>query len=79
MRVALRGNTISIERCDYQKLTICLNDEMVNLDKPVKVVCQGRTLFKGKAKRHAATLRHTLSERGDPAYMFPAQLTVRMR
>ncbi len=79
VRVALRGNTISIERCDYQKLTICLNDEMVNLDKPVKVVCQGRTLFKGKAKRHAATLRHTLSERGDPAYMFPAQLTVRMR
>ena len=78
VRAELQGNTINILRCDYTELTIGLNDEMADLDKPVKIVHQGRTLFKGKAKRHASTLRNTLAERGDPAYMFPTQVVVRV-
>ena len=78
VRAELQGNTINILRCDYTRLSIGLNDEMVDLDKPVKIIYQGRTLFKGKAKRHASTLRNTLNERGDPAYMFPSQVVVRV-
>ena len=49
-------------------------DKMLDLDKSIKVVYQGKTLFKGKVKRSAATLRKTLYERGDSEYMFPVQI-----
>ena len=74
VRVALRGNTISIERCDYSRLTLSLSDRLVNLDRRVTVVYKGRTLFHGKVKRRASTLRRTLYGRNDPAYMVPAQI-----
>lgn len=70
------SNTIIITRCDYSHLTLSLNDHLVDLDKTVKVVYRGKTVFKGKARRQATTLRQTLYERNDPAYMFPAQIDV---
>jgi hypothetical protein len=52
---------------------------MVNLNKPVTVIYQGKTLFKGKVKSLQATLRRTLYLRNDPAFMFPAQITVNIK
>lgn len=72
------SNTIIIERCDYSQLTLSLNDKMINLDKAVKVLYRGKTVFKGKVKRSAATLRHTLYERNDSEYMFPVQIQVKL-
>ena len=40
---------------DYSSLTLSLNDQMMNLDLPVTVIYQGKTLFKGNVKRHSAT------------------------
>ena len=51
---------------------------MINLDKAVKVLYRGKTVFKGKVKRSAATLRHTLYERNDSEYMFPVQIQVKL-
>lgn len=70
-------NTIVIQQCDYSELTIYLNDALVNLDKPIKVKSpNGRTLFKGRLPRTEENLRATLSQRGDPSYAFPAQVTI---
>ena len=79
VRAELDGNTIRITRCDYTSLTLSLSDAMLDLDQPVRVVCQDKTLYEGRAERRASTLRHTLSTRGDPAYLFPAQIHVRLR
>ncbi|MBQ3149600.1 MAG: dienelactone hydrolase family protein [Alistipes sp.] len=70
------GNTINIEHSDYQHLTFHLNDEMMNLDKPVTVRYNGKKIFKGRVVRTVATLSETLAQRGDLRYMFPAKLDV---
>ena len=70
------NNTIVITYCDYSQLTLSLNDKLINLDKAIKVLYRGKTVFKGKVKRSAATLKHTLYERNDSEYMFPAQIHV---
>lgn len=79
VRANINGNTITLTRCDYTQLTFSLNNQMVNLNKPVTVIYQGKTLFKGKVKSQQATLRRTLYQRNDPAYMFPAQITVNIK
>ena len=78
VRLSVRNNVIRITECDYRSLTFSLNDEIVNLDRPVKVVYRGRTVWKGRLTRSADTLRRTLYERNDPRYAFPAQLTVQL-
>lgn len=50
--------------CAYPRLKVYLNDEMVNMNKPVKVHYQWKTLFETKVKRKAACLARTLKERG---------------
>ena len=72
------GNRITVERSDYPSFTICLNDEMMDLDKPVTVEYEGRTLFKGKVRRDAATIARTLRERGDTRLVFSAEIKVEM-
>lgn len=71
-----RGNTIEIERCDYDRIVVCLNDEMMNLDKPVTVMYKGKTLFSGTVKRTIGTLCRSLEERGDSGLMFSAEIEV---
>ena len=76
VRIRRSGNTFTIDRCDYSRLTLLLNDALCRLDRPVIVRYAGRTLFEGKVRRSADVMRHTLYERGDPAYVFSARLTL---
>ena len=85
VRAEMDGNTIRITRCDYSALTISLNDRMMNLDLPLKIVYSDSSqpnesadviLFEGTVERQTRTLRKTLSERGDPSYMFSAQVHI---
>jgi hypothetical protein len=50
---------------------------MVNLDKPVIIRMNGKTLFKGILPRTLANLQSSLATRNDLRYMFPAQVTVK--
>ncbi|MBR1667578.1 MAG: hypothetical protein IJ693_04770 [Bacteroidaceae bacterium] len=78
VRLALKGNTVNIQQCDYTQLTLHFNDQMLNLDHPVTIKFKGKTLFKGKLQRTLANLQNSLSQRGDLQYMFPAQTTVKI-
>ena len=73
------GNTITIDKCDYSSLTLSINDKMMNLDLPVTVNYQGKTLFKGKVKRQKTIMHSTLYARNDPAYIFPVQIQVKIQ
>ena len=66
------------ESSKVDELTVLLNDRMLNLDRPIKITANGRTLFKGKATRTIATLYQTLRSRGDPALVFSAAVTVQL-
>ena len=76
---SIDGNTINIEQCDYSKLTIYINDRMLDLDKKVKVVCNGKKLFNKKVKRTIATLHKSLAKRNDRSYAFPAMIEVEVK
>ena len=76
VRLTLKGNTVNISQCDYTQLTLHFNDQLVNLDKPITIRMNGKTLFKGKLSRTLANLQSSLAERNDLRYMFSAQVTV---
>lgn len=73
-----KGNRIVVERCDYPSFTLCLNDDVADLDKPVIVEYKGRRLLKKRVKRSADTIARSLRERQDPRLVFSAELEVRM-
>ncbi len=76
VRISYEGNNIAIEKCDYKRLTICLNDEMMNLDMPVTVTYKGAAVFKGKVKRTRENISRNLVLRQDERYAFPAEITI---
>lgn len=73
-----KGNRIVVERCDYPSFTLCLNDDVADLDKPVIVEYNGRRLLKKRVRRSADTIARSLRERQDPRLVFSAELEVRM-
>ena len=70
------GNTINIGDCDYSKVRIYLNEKMVNLSQPVKVVHEGNTLFEGTLTPSDALRKKTLYTRNDFSYSFPCMVEV---
>ena len=78
--VAMRdGNTINLEQIkQLANLTILLDDRMADLDKPVRVVADGKPLSENIIQRQVGTLIATLVERGDPELVFSAELTVKL-
>ena len=73
-----KENAVVVDHCDYTALTFYLNDDMLDLDKPVKVLFAGRELFNGPVERNAKTMRQNLLAREDPAFAFPAQVEVKL-
>lgn len=69
-----KDNRIEIEKCDYKNLTICLNDEMMNLDNPVVVLYKGKKIYNGKVKRTEKNIIQNLLLRQDERYAFPAEI-----
>lgn len=70
---------ITIEKSDYSRLTLYLDDSMFSLDGDVKVVYDGNTVFEGKVDRTAANMSSSLDERGDLGYIFPARIEVTLK
>ena len=72
------GNTVEILSSDYTAATIYLNDKMMDLGKPVRVVYGDKVLFEGTVTRSPAVMRQTLRERGDLSYVFPVRIDVKL-
>ena len=72
------GNTVEILSSDYTAATIYLNDKMMDLDKPVRVVFGDKVVFEGTVTRSPAVMRQTLRERGDLSYVFPVRVDVNL-
>lgn len=74
LKVRREGNRIFIGYSDYARLTLLLNDEMLDLDKPVIVEYEGKVIFRGKVKRSPEMIDHSLRERQDPRLVYTARL-----
>ncbi|MCY1721009.1 hypothetical protein OU798_11695 [Prolixibacteraceae bacterium Z1-6] len=72
-----KGQTIEIEKADLvSELIIRLNDEMLDLDKKVNVIVNGKSVFNAIAPRSIATIWKSLSERNDLEQFFCAEINV---
>lgn len=79
VRAFIHGNQVDITACDYSSLTIYLNDDLVDLDKAIIIKYGKRLLFRGRVRRKESTMRQTLTQRNDWAYMFPAMVEVNIK
>jgi hypothetical protein len=71
------GQVIEITAADkVGRLLVRLDDRMVDLDKPVRVMKEGKELFSGTASRTIGTMAKTLAGRGDPSLVFDAEIEV---
>lgn len=74
--VSIEGNIIDIRQCDYSRIRIYLNDNMVNLDKKVTVMYKGKKIAKKKLKRTIANMYRSLNEHNDRSYAFPCFIDI---
>jgi hypothetical protein len=73
------GQTVEIKSFSkIDELLVRLDERMVDLDKPVRVLFKDRVLFEGRVPRTIAALVRTLDQRGDPQLMFDAEVKVKL-
>lgn len=70
------GNRILIEKNYSDTLYVRLNDAMMNLDKPIELIYEGKKIFYGKVDRNAGVIYKTVSERKDAGFIFSAELMI---
>lgn len=68
------GQAIRLEADGPKKLRLRLSDELVDLDRPVTVTKDGKTLFQGILPRKPSVILRSLQERADPGTAAPAEL-----
>lgn len=78
LEAEIDGNTVSIGDCDYSSVRIYLNEQMVDLSRPVKVVHAGETLFEDTLTPSDALRKETLFTRNDLSYSFPCMVEVKL-
>jgi len=75
--VATRAdNTIDLQSNDVERVTVRMNDDVVDLDRTVSIRCGDARLFEGMVSRTIGHLSTTLNERGDPRGFYSAEVTV---
>ncbi len=70
------GQTIDLTVVGTKRVVVRLDDRVADLDRPVRIVHDGKELYTGTPPRTAAVLAKTLTGRGDPQLMFSAEVTV---
>lgn len=59
-------------------LTVHLDDRLVDLDKPVTVIVNGKEAFSGKAECRLSHMAGDIVRHGDPGRVFPARVTIQL-
>ena len=72
------GQMIDVTSKDLRRVTVRLNDDLVNLDQPIKITSGDKVLFAASVPRTISTLAKTLAERADPQGIFSAEVTIEL-
>ncbi len=70
------NNEVIIEQNTFKSLHIYLNDSMLDLDKKIKIVQNGKTLFKGKLKRNENVIKNSVDKRLDSNMIFYSRVEI---
>ncbi|MFO1511658.1 MAG: sugar-binding protein [Verrucomicrobiota bacterium] len=71
------GQTITLESPASGNVTLRLSDALLDLDQPIRVEAQERTVFEGKVPRTISAIIESLHERNDPQTAATALLPVK--
>ncbi|MEM7307167.1 MAG: hypothetical protein AAF682_10880 [Planctomycetota bacterium] len=74
--VEVDGQTVRIASDDVRRLTLQLSDALLDLDEPVRVEWNGKTVHEGVVEPSLDALLGSLAERVDAARVFPAELAL---
>ena len=75
----IEGNNIEIVQMDYDEVTIWINEEMVDIKKPVTIKYKEKVIYNDVVKLNTSNLILTLENRKDPTFCFPASVTIRKK
>ena len=70
------GQTITVAADKVKKLHVYVDDRLVDLDQPIKILSQQKVLYEGQPSRTLKTLIQTMTARGDSNLAFPAVVAV---
>ncbi len=70
------GQHITVTAKDNSRVTVLLNDEMLDMDQPVTVTWNGVVTEPRRVMRTLAVIRRTLQERGDPGLVFCGEIVL---
>jgi pimeloyl-ACP methyl ester carboxylesterase len=73
----LEGQQVRLHSEGVAKITLCFAPEMMNLDEPVTVTWNGRTVFEGKVERSLATMLELVYDKTDWKGTFEAALELK--
>jgi hypothetical protein len=76
IRAERDGQTIDIRSDDVEQVTVLVNDDMLDLDRPVTINFNGMARYKGPLRRTVADLATSLRERADPAAIYSSRVTI---
>ena len=71
------NNVITLDAPDVTQLTLRLSDRLVDLDQPIKVLLNGKSVFEGKVTRQADAILKSLQQRSDPNSAATALLDIK--
>jgi len=73
------GNRIDLVTRNIEELTVFLDDKMVDLDKPVRIIANGEAVFSGKLERSLEQLFDSARYHRDPRLCYSAAIRVKVR
>ena len=76
LTAAIDGQTITVATERVARYSLLLNRELLDLDKPIRVVTNGTTSFEGRVTRDAASLLKEARRRPDPIWLAPAAIEI---
>lgn len=68
------GQSIQLQSDNVRQLIVRLNDEMIDLDAPIRIEWNGQPVEMPKVARTIEVIAKTIAERGDPAAIFSAEV-----
>lgn len=71
-----QNNSINILSNYSSRLSLHLNDDMLDLDQPVTVQYQGQSIYEGKVERNILNIYNSTLHKADYDYSFPGLLEV---
>jgi len=76
IHASVDGQTITIESDDVPQVELLLSDELLDLDEPITIIANGKTVHEARIPRTEQAIQRSLNLRPDPAMIATATITI---